>query len=419
MDFLNDLVRSFDFIPSFINTVFNSKIHTYLMNHFFETNILLDGVICSFSFLKNMYDLPKLNGVHLTTNELKIHEKNVYNLKIELVKKYNNLYRLITFDRYIMYLNMYVLNYLLTSLMTLYEFENNHIHIMRIMLLLITIPQIQNSIMDSKYIKHKLNKYVENRYIFIKYSISKLLINLIENLHQDIKEIPNLHIFILYSHISSEFIWGVIKNYLFISLLYFLKYSKTTHLYYYYKGIKAAYLYHTGYMFNVISLSDSAYLANIIIKEKRWHDLSKIEIVNAFYVLISSKLANENSSIYITSSILLFQCFSIWSIVSLIKVIIRNVTFVAVLFTILTPIIIFRSTKNKIKNITTGIILSYLLIFNINDIIITFFLLIHRIIYYILEELYFFILNSHNIKKVIKKYDTNKKTAFPFDFDEI
>ena len=58
MDFLisgcNDLIRSLDFIPVFFNTVVNSKIHTYLMNHFFETSVLLDGVICSIIFLKHL-----------------------------------------------------------------------------------------------------------------------------------------------------------------------------------------------------------------------------------------------------------------------------------------------------------------------------------------------------------------------------
>lgn len=418
MDFLisgcNDLIKSLEFIPVFFNTVINSKIHTYLMNHFFETSLLLDGVICSVVFLKHMYELPRLHGFKLNETELKIHEKHVYTLKQSLVKKYNNLYRLSTFDRYIIYLMMYALNYVC-------NLGIRDMQIMRILLLLITIPQIQNTIVDSRYIKPKLKKYIENRYIFMRYSLSKLLIHFVENLNTDIIKIPNLHIFMLYNNISIDFIYIIIKNYLFISLLYFLKYSKIGYLYYYYKGIKAAYLYHTGYMFNVIPLKDAIYLANMIIKEKRWHDLTKMEIVNAFYVLISAKFSNENSSIYITSSIILFQCFSIWSIVSLIKVIIINITFIAILFTILTPIIIFRSTKNKIKNIITGIILAYLLIFNINDIIITFFLLSHRIVYYILEELYFFMLNSHNIKKVINKYDTDQKvkTTFPFDFSTI
>jgi hypothetical protein len=419
MEVLNDLVKAFDFIPTFFNAVVNSKIHVYLMNHFFETTVLLDSIICSFVFLKDMYELPKLNNLNLNPSELKIHEKHVYSLKQSLVEKYNNLYRLVTFDRYGLYLAIYVLNYILTNLIIKFNDVQN-IHIMRIFLLLITIPPIQNAIFDSKYIKPKLIKYKINRYTFVRYSLSKLLVHFVENLHSDIIKIPNLHIFILYNNISINFIYGLIKNYLFISLLYFLKYSNTGYLYYYYKGIKAAYLYHTGYMFNVIPLQDAVYLANMIIKEKRWHDLSKTEIVNAFYVLISSKFTNEHSSIYISSSIVLFQCFSIWSIVSLIKVVIRNITFIAVLFTILAPIIIFRSTKNKIKNIITGIILAHLLIFNTNDIIITLFLLSHRVVYYILEELYFFILNSHNIKKVIDKYDTNqKKGSFPFDFNTI
>jgi len=421
MDYFNDLIRSFDFMPSFFNTIFNSKIHTYLMDHFFETTVLLDGAICSFVFLKNMYELPKCNNLNLNRDELKIHEKNVYNEKKTLVYNYNNLYRLVTFDRYILYLIMYVFNYLFSYLMFNNEFNVTYIHLMRICLLSLTIPPIQNSIFNSKYIKPSMVRYYENKFIFMKYSLSKLFIHFIENLHSDIKDIPNLHIFILYNNISIDFLYSIFKNYLFIALLYFLKYSRTGYLYYYYKGIKAAYLYHTGYMFNVIKLNDAVYLANMIIKEKRWHDLSKMEIVNAFYVLISSKFSNENSSLYITGSIILFQCFSIWSIVSLTKVIIRNITFIAILLTILTPIIIFKSTKNKVKNIITGIILAHLLIFNTNDITITLFLLSHRIVYYILEELYFFMLNSNNIKKVINKYNTNKniKTAFPFDFDNI
>ena len=49
--------------------------------------------------------------------------------------------------------------------------------------------------------------------------------------------------------------------------------------------------------------------------------------------------------------------------------------------------------------------------FNINDLIITVVIITHTIVYYWLEEIYFFIRNIENVKKVIRMYETPSKEA--------
>ena len=67
--------------------------------------------------------------------------------------------------------------------------------------------------------------------------------------------------------------------------------------------------------------------------------------------------------------------------------------------------------KLNVKNIITSILVYFLIIFNINDLIITLVLITHKIVYYWLEEVYFFVKNTKNVKKVIKMYETPSREA--------
>lgn len=362
-----------------------------------ESFILIDGTICSLIFLKH-YILLKLS-------ERRFSSKIILDYKLDIIKKYNKIYTLYTIDRYLLYFTI-CLNYSLISRM---GFD---LDFYKFIFILLVFPSVQNRLINIS--SSSLCLYLDNKEIFIKYSISKLIVSSIQNLHNDIDDIKNFNIFIVYSTLSNAYLYDIIKNYLIICLLYFLKTRE--YLYFYYKAIKTAYLWNTGYNFTEVSLYDSVYLANLIIKEKRWNELSKMEVVNMFYVLINSKFFSDtNSNIYVSSTILTLQCFSIWSIVSLLKITINYLIMIIplyykILFSIITicMILIYR-TREKIKKIITCIIIYYLLIFNINDIIITLVLIGNEIVYYILGELYFFIINIRSIRKVVKVYEKKKK----------
>jgi hypothetical protein len=173
-----------------------------------------------------------------------------------------------------------------------------------------------------------------------------------------------------------------------------------------------AYYYNVGYLYNVIPLGDAIYLANIIVKEKRWRELEKLEVVNAFFVLVVHKyefFSAFSGSFLINSQMILFQLFSLYSIVSVFKLITIYLSGIWVCL-LLMSIAVYLAKLN-VKNIITSLLVYFLIIFNINDLIITLVIVTHKIIYYWFEEVYFFIKNTENVKKVIKMYETPSREA--------
>jgi hypothetical protein len=356
-----------------------------------QSFITFDGMVCAGVFLRD----------YILLNLIKLKAASRLEYKREIIKRYDRIYRLIAIDRYLFYLSIY---FIYTLIQALFDFDFKYL------LLILVIPSIQNKL--TRFLP--LEYYIENKEIFLKYSFSKLIMTSFQSLHKDIQQISNYNIFILYSHLSFDYIWAIIRNYLFVSVLYFLKSRDYT--YFYYKATKVAYMYHTGYNFVSMSLFDSVYLANLIIKEKRWNELSKMEVINMFYVLIESKFSDPNSNIYVTSSIIFFQIFSIWSIISCIKifgkVIPFNYKFAFYIGLIIAMYLL--KFKNKTRKIITGFIVHYLLHFNINDIIITLIIIGHDIVYYVLGEIIFFIRNVRSIRKVVKMYESKRNQSPDF-----
>jgi hypothetical protein len=364
-----------------------------------ESLFLIDSTICCLYFTKDILLLK------LSEKRVK-NKKVIFEYKQDVIERYNGIYKLNFIDRYIFYYANF-LNYKLLSIIL--PINSNLIYFYIIM----AIPTIQNTFL--LIFSNQVKIYLENKDIFIKYSFSKLIVSTFQNLHNDIDKIQNYHIFLIYNTISIEYIYVCLKHYILVCLLYFLK-SKN-YLYYYYKAIKAAYLWNTGYNFEQISLYDAVYLGNLIIKEKRWNELSKMEVVNMFYVLIESKLSDPSSSLYISTNIIIIKFFSLWNIVTLFKILItkfiiskeKTYTYTLIFGLILLYIsFCIYKIENKIKKIIVVVISYYLILFNVNDLFITLTLICNNIVYYILGELYFFITNIHSIRKVVKTYSLKK-----------
>lgn len=387
-------ITLYENIPIYFN-ILTSK----LCNQFtlIETLLILDGIICSIHFLYNIL-LLKLSPRKLSKRAIAVYNE-------EIIHKYNKLYKLSTIDRYLFYLLLWFSH----NIIKYYYIENDksiRFDSFYICILPITLPLIQNNILSMKI----YNWYLEYKHIFIKYSLSKISIHFIQQLHPQIEIIQNYHIFIIYKIVSLQFIWKIIHNFLFISLLTVLRNYEST--YYYYKGIKMAYYYNVGYLFNIIPIGDSIYLVNIIIKEKRWKELEKLEVMNAFFVLITNKYDIFNSmsgSFIINSQIFMFKIFSLYSLISMFKlvnILSQDFNNSRLWLYILCITISIYLLKFNFKNIITGILIYFLIMININDIIITSVIITHKIIYYWLNEIYFYIKNYKNIKKVIRIYET-------------
>jgi hypothetical protein len=175
--------------------------------------------------------------------------------------------------------------------------------------------------------------------------------------------------------------------------------------YYYYKAIKLAYFYNSGFNFNVISREDSLYIINIIIKEKRWKDLVKVEVVNALYTLMSNRLETWTD----TSHWLFYvsQFFAVWSIVCGLKLLNMYIN-----TTLLVLYLTTWNDKDKVsesrtaKRILVTIVTYGLIILNTNDLVISMVFFGQEILYTFVDELIFFIKNEKDIKKVLKHFDT-------------
>jgi hypothetical protein len=388
---MNIIYNAFDYVK----TTFTSNILTTLP--LVQSFITFDGIICASVFLRDF----------LLLNLIKLRAASRLEYKREIIKRYHKIYTLSSIDRYLFYLGIYFIYNCIAR--TLMNFDTD-IKCVKWMLLILIIPSVQNKVVSWL----PLNYYLENKEIFVKYSFSKLFITSFQNLHNDIHRISNYNIFILYSELTFDYIYKITRNFLFVSLLYFLKSQDFT--YFYYKAIKVAYMYHTGYNFVSMSLYDAVYLANLIIKEKRWNELTKMEVINMFYVLVSSKFSDPNSNTYVNSSIILFHTFSIWSIISFMKIFGKIVPFNYKIYFYISLIVCMYLLKfrNKTRKIITGVIVHYLLHFNINDIIITFIIIGHDIVYYILGEIFFFIRNITSIRKVVMIYEIKKSTTNDF-----
>ena len=114
-----------------------------------------------------------INGLNFTINYFLTTNKKI------IVNKYVNLYELNILERYSIYFLIYLFKCFLE------EFD---IYLNDYILLIITIPFLQNSI---KYLKC-YSSYINIKKTFIKYTISKYSIQFLLDLHQDIIKIPNI-----------------------------------------------------------------------------------------------------------------------------------------------------------------------------------------------------------------------------------
>ena len=376
-----------------------------------ELMIILDGAISGIVFAKE-YVLYKVS-------EPRIAEDKQTEYKQEVIKRYNQTYILGMVERYLLYLCVHVCHVCISNIIDSNvwigeDHDNYWCNIATASIYVIgigfVVPRIQNRIVKLEWVDRCIRRYNQDKEIFLRYSLSKTIITTIQTLHSDIQEIRNYHIFVIYSHISIEYAWEFIKTYGFIYTLNLLRGWEST--YYYYKAIKFAYYYNTGYMFNTLTTRDSVYIINVIISEKRWRDLAKIEVVNAVYSLICSKLKDKQVHYWIELQIVVLKIFMVWSIVCVLKlfsVYVNTITLVMYMLVLWYSIdnIGNSDTVNVVKQVFAAVIVYILIVLNVNDIIISFVFIANRALYYVCEEVAFYLNNRKDIQKVVEFY-TNK-----------
>jgi len=349
----------------------------------FEMLVLADGIIGALKFIKE-YFVYKLSPRYSSNQIVK--------RQIELVSRYRNLYRMNIAMRYILYIILNAISYV--SPLPKYS------------VLIFTIPDLQNVILRCTIGIYYLENIEQATVIFTKYFASKIIIQSIQSIHPKIDEIKNYHIFILYQSVSIDYILDFIKSYVLIYCLYFLRNSPVT--YYYYKAIKLAYYYNTGFLFNIVETDDAVYLINAVIHDKKWKNISQIEIVNAFYSL-TFNLSTSNQ--YYTFLIYVLKFLSLWSLISFVKILsIQIQTTVLIAFIIISILFSPESQKNnernqRIERIVLSLCVYLASIFDVYDIVIAMLLFSYKFLKFGIQELGFFIVNYNSILKMIVYYE--------------
>ena len=121
-----------------------------------------------------------------------------------------------------------------------------------------------------------------------------------------------------------------------------------------------AYYYSSSFLINTITKDDSLYIINIIIQEKRWFDIHKIEIVHAIYNIISYNY-DKRGDLTITFYLYVLKAFTLYSIVCLLKLFVFYVNAIVVI----TYLFISEYTNpldnytDRIKRYITGLVMYY------------------------------------------------------------
>ena len=198
----NNIINTLNFTltNSYISTLTNTFLNLDILKSFF----LIDGLVCASVFLKEFLLLK------FSEKRTILNSKFILDYQKTVITKYNNIYTLDTFDRYTFYIIVYGISCI---------FEELELDINYNFLIFLVIPYIQNNFI----LLLPYPRYLKNKEIFIKYSISKLSIQFIQNLHKDITSISNYHIFIIYNILNVSFVWDFFQNFSLVTLFYFLK----------------------------------------------------------------------------------------------------------------------------------------------------------------------------------------------------
>jgi hypothetical protein len=364
-----------------------------------EGLVVFDGLIsaCKFSV---EYIYYKIKDNVLVTKGDYINET----LRKDFIGSYSSMNKIDMIDRYIIYGCVYILYGLISCCFD----QNSNINVVLYWsCFTVTLPVIQSTLLGFNQLGKMYDEYKKDKRIFVSYSLSKFIISNIQDLDSSIEHIQNYHIFVLYKYFTFDLVVKFMKSYVFIFVLNYLRNSEVT--YYYYKAIKLAYYYSTGYLFNSITKTDSIYIINVVIKEKRWFDIDKIEIVHAFYSIITEKYSSKNT-ITTTLQFNFIKFCTLWSIVCFLKMLTPQiVTMLSLVYLGCVEFVNPVYNLDRLKRYITVLCIYCLILTNVNDLIISGVFVLNPVIIYIFEEIVFFVRNLEDIKKILNYYISDDK----------
>ena len=356
-------------------------------NNLFETLLLCDSLINAGNFLTE-YALYKVC-------KPRIHVSKRATVKQEVVKKCNELYKLSSFDRCLLYGCVNVCFWTMSTIID----NDTFIAIMYVGSCLIVLPPIQHALLSFGYVTNMVTSFGQHKQVFIKYSLSKLLIRTIKGMDEGIKPIKNYQILVLFNHISISQAWELCKSMSVICLLHLLRSSHST--YSYYKVVKYAYYYSTGYTFTMITKDDAVRIVNLVVEEKRWKDVTNMNVSNAFYTLAALKHTSD-----MNVHIFAYKFVTVWSIMSALKLLNVYMKHIVLVTQLLLSQLVagYKNQGGKYtKDMFSGVLIYILMRANVNGLVVSFVYFGRDAVYYLCNELVFYIQHRNDIAKVLLK----------------
>jgi len=188
-----------------------------------------------------------------------------------------------------------------------------------------------------------------------------------------------------------------------VGLMHFLRGSSD--MYYYYKAVKIAYYYKCSeserYLFNVMNRNHAVHIINVVIKEKQWENLVKVETVNALYTLVcKERWWNDDISRLVG---VCYQLFAIWSLVCVVKLLHIGVSFMIIIWYLSVWLI----KGGRVQDGLLAVILYAMTMLNVNDLIIAVVYSCRHVVYKIYIEFVFFIKHNQDIVKMVDRSTSN------------
>lgn len=321
----------------------------------------------------------------------------------KIINQYNTIYKLGWCWRVVIYSSIYYTTRLINA-----ELFSTQLQLSDVLAILFVIPDFQNTIINWEVITNYLNTinyFINNEInIYTRYLISKNIIIVLRSL-TNIK-INNSNIFKLMVVIDWDFTIEWIQNLIFVWCLMILRSFEIT--YYYYKGIKLSYYYKMGYYINKMETSHAISYYHDIVKNRKWSEINKIEYVTPLYNIIYNTIHKKIDNTYDIIKYHIIKYIVLWSWIN--WLINRNFMQIALLIVIkminyngnikiermvIYFITLFTNYNNSINSMSDWSY--YFISFGL-----CFVFTIRKLLYIILSDTLFYIINYRSIITVYK-----------------
>lgn len=342
----------------------------------FQWMVCIDGLTTSWPMLRHMVG-ERVEPEHFENN--KVAQKTL--------EKGRQVYQVPLLLRYVLYMCMTMVYCVFEKTTTIDQF----LVIMIAKVLWCTVctdPTIQRWIVEKTVVSHGVKTLYSHCSMCSKYIVSKCVLLCIRNVHADIVDIPNYHIFLLYKQIHWTSVRQLSKT---VCLVLVMRYLRTDiDKYVWYKVLKIAYYYNSGHVFSTMTKEQAVIELNDIILNKKWSSWNSVETVNSIYTLVRTRVQD----VAFTMSFQFGVVMAIWSVFYTVHV--MNVWLKSVYWTMYCAISVTTSLSHYI------VLCGMIMMTEYNPLMAALMMYFQHVFEYIISEIVFYSGHYHRIQQCIR-----------------